>query len=63
MTSLAKKVEDIVKDAKKDDANKSMALRKAEELADKFHDVKPKTDIAPIEKFFGLPVASKQSSP
>lgn len=63
MTNLAKKIEDILKDVQTDEANKSMSLRKAEELADKFHDVKPKTDIAPIEKFFGLPVASKQSSP
>lgn len=63
MTNLAKKIEEIRKDAKVDEINKSASLRKAEELADKFHDVKPKTDIAPIEKFFGLPVASKQSSP
>lgn len=61
MTSLAKKVEDIVKDVKTDE-NKNKSLRKAEELADKFHDVKPKTDIAPIEKFFGLPVASKRDT-
>ena len=62
MTSLAKKVEDILKDVKTDEVNKNKSLRKAEELADKFHDIKPKTDIAPIEKFFGLPVASKRDT-
>jgi hypothetical protein len=34
---------------------KAGALRRAEEMADLFHDVKPRTDVASPERYMGLP--------
>ena len=55
MTNLVKEVRDILKVLETDKKKKSSALENAEVLADKFRDVKVRTDVVPIEKYFGLP--------
>lgn len=57
--SLYQKVEKLLERLEDDDAKKAEALQRAEELADKYHDVKPKTSIASPERYMGLPAFSK----
>lgn len=53
--TLTKKVEEIVAELARSNPSKNEALRKAEELADHFHDVKPVPYEVPIEQALGLP--------
>lgn len=58
--SICQKFEEILARLEKDDVNKEDALRRAEEMANKYHDVKPKTDIAsPEQQYRGLSDFSK----
>ena len=57
--TLVETVEKRLSELSKQDNKKTEAVRRAEELADKFSDVKPKTDVPTAERFFGLPAFSK----
>lgn len=57
--SLTQKVRELREHPEEKDAKNADALRRAEELADRFHDVKPKTDVASPERYMGLPAFSK----
>lgn len=58
MTLLAQ-VEKRLADLAKQDAVKTDAIRRAEELVDRFSYIKPKTDVPTPERYFGLPAFSK----
>ena len=57
--TLVAQVEKRLADLAKQEATKSEAIRRAEELADQFSYVKPKTDVPTPERYFGLPAFSK----
>lgn len=57
--TLVEQVEKRLAELAKQEAGKADAIRRAEELADMFSYVKPKTDVPSPEKYFGLPVFSK----
>ena len=59
MEKLTKKVEDVLAKLENNEPYKSNALRRAEELADKYSEITPRTDIASAERYFGLPAFSK----
>ena len=57
--SLTQTVEKRLAELAKQDVAKTDAIRRAEELADKFSYVKPKTEVPTSDKFYGLPAFSK----
>ncbi len=60
---LCQKVEKILKNLDEEKAkNKANAIRRAEELSDKYQDVKPKNEIASTEKYMGLSTFPNRNS-
>ena len=58
--TLTKKVSELLDQVNiSDDGDKAKELKKAEEMADKYDDIRPKTYAVPMERFYGLPVYSK----
>ena len=58
--TLTEKVSELLDQVhSNDDSDKAKELKKAEELADKYDDIRPKTYAVPMERFYGLPVYSK----
>lgn len=57
--SLTETVEKRLAELAKQDVTKADAIRRAEELADKFSYVKPKTEVPASDRFYGLPAFSK----
>ena len=59
--ALTKKVEEMLEQMNiKDHGDKAKELKKAEELADKYDDIRPKTYAVPMERVCGLPIYDKQ---
>ncbi|KGB81392.1 hypothetical protein JT55_13570 [Rhodovulum sp. NI22] len=59
--TLVAQVEKRLADLAKQEAMKTEAIRRAEELADRFSYVKPRTDVPTPERYFGLPSFSKRN--
>lgn len=57
--TLVAQVEKRLSDLEELDAQKADAIRRAEELDDRFAYIRPKTDVPTPERYFGLPVFSK----
>ena len=57
--TLVALVEKRLADLSKQEAMKAEAIRRAEELDDRFSYIKPKSDVPTPERFFGLPAFSK----
>jgi hypothetical protein len=57
--TLVAQVEKRLADLAKKEAVKADAIRRAEELDDRFSYIRPKTDVPTPERYFGLPVFSK----
>lgn len=57
--TLVAQVEKRLSDLAKQDAQKADAIRRAEELDDRFSYIRPKTDVPTPERYFGLPAFSK----
>ena len=60
MSKLSEKVEELLQRYDATEEATIAALRNAEDLADKFSDIKPKIDIASAERFYGLPVVLQE---
>ena len=60
MDKLSKMVDELLQRYDATEEATSAALKNAEDLADKFSDIKPKTDIASAERFYGLPVVLQE---
>lgn len=58
--SLLKKIEKVLDQIEVEPQGRRDAIRRAEELSDKFSDIEPKTDIPSPERFMGLPTPSKE---
>lgn len=56
-TSLAERVTDLLHAPKTEQASTKGALRRAEELADRYSDIKPQAAAMPVERYFGSPFA------
>tara|TARA_R110002073_G_scaffold132200_2_gene279026 strand:- start:97 stop:273 length:177 start_codon:yes stop_codon:yes gene_type:complete len=57
--TLVAQVEARLKETAQSEALRADAIRKAEELAERFSYIKPKTDVPTPERYFGLPAFSK----
>jgi hypothetical protein len=57
--TLVAQVEKRLAELAKQDAAKADAIRRAEQLDDRFAYIKPKTDVPTPERYFGLPAFSK----
>lgn len=59
--TLTKKVEELLVQVNDNDdgGDKAKELRKAEEMADQYDDIRPKTYAVPMERYLGLPMYSK----
>jgi len=57
--TLVAQVEKRLADLAKQEAVKAEAIRRAEELDNRFSFIKPKTDVPTPERYFGLPAFSK----
>ena len=58
--TLTKRVSELLDQVNiSDDGDKAKELKKAEEMADKYDDIRPKTYAVPMERFYGLPSYSK----
>ncbi|MEZ5796942.1 MAG: hypothetical protein R3D63_05300 [Paracoccaceae bacterium] len=57
--TLVAQVEKRLADLAKQEAAKAEAIRRAEELDERFSFIRPKTDVPTPERFFGLPAFSK----
>lgn len=58
--SLLKKLEEVLDQIEVDSQGRRDAIRRAEELSDKFSDIQPKTDVPSPEQFMGLPPPAKE---
>lgn len=56
---LVSAVENILRDIEEKEKSQTEALREAEALADKYADIKPRTDMVSPERYMGLPSFSK----
>jgi hypothetical protein len=57
--TLVAQVEKRLADLASQEAMKADAIRRAEELDDRFSYIRPKTDVPTPERYFGLPAFSK----
>ena len=57
--TLVAQVEKRLAELAKNETAKADAIRRAEELDDRFSYIRPKTDIPTPERYFGLPAFSK----
>ena len=56
--SLPKTVKEILARHEKEGVDRKDAIRRVEEIADRFKDVKPRTDVTSPERYMGLPAFS-----
>lgn len=57
--TLVAQVEARIANMSKSEAAKNEAIRRAEELSERFSYIKPKTEVPTPERYFGLPSFSK----
>ena len=57
--TLVERVEKRIADLENQDTHKAEAIRRAEQLDERFSYIRPKTDVPTPERYFGLPAFSK----
>lgn len=60
--SLLEKIKEILDQIEVESQDSKDALRRAEELSNKFSDIRPKTDIPSREQLMGLPAPAEKKS-
>jgi len=59
--SLTEKIKDLLANLEKEAYEQTDAIRQAEELSEKFSDIKPKSEVPSPEQYMGVPAFSGYS--